>query len=127
ADVIAIEADAGNYQLLLRNTRHQQRIRAIRAAVWHRPEDVVIVNEDADPWGYQIKSADGECATIQGLTISMILRECGFEEIDLLKLDIEGAEKEIFNANDRDLDWMNRTHAIVIELHDRFCPGCEAA
>jgi len=52
-------------------------------------------------------------------------KECGFEKTDLLKLDIEGAEREIFDAGD--LDWMNRTHTIMIELHDRFCPGCEAA
>ena len=49
----------------------------------------------------------------------------GFENIDLLKLDIEGAEREIFGTGD--LDWMNRTRAIIIELHDRFRPGCEAA
>ena len=53
------------------------------------------------------------------------MRECGFEKIDLLKLDVEGAEREIFDADD--LDWMSITHAIMIELHDRFRPGCEAA
>jgi FkbM family methyltransferase len=111
----------------LRNTRHQQRIRTIRAAVWHRSEDVVIVNEDADPWGYQVKSADEEGTTIQGLTISMILKQYGLEEIDLLRLDIEGAEKEIFSASERDLNWMNRTHAIMIELHDHVRPGSKTA
>jgi FkbM family methyltransferase len=125
ANIAAIEPDPGNYQVLLRNTRGNQRIRAIHAAVWHRPESVVIANEQVDPCAFQIKSADGQCATIQGLTISAIIRKCGFEKIDLLKLDIEGAEKEIFDADD--LDWMNRTHAIMIELHDRFRPGCEAA
>src|SRR5262249_1478293 len=125
ANVTAIEADPGNYQLLLRNTRDHQRIRAIHAAVWHRQEAVVIANAQDDPWGFRIKSADGECTTIRGLTISEIISEYGFEKIDLLKLDIEGAEKEIFEAGD--LDWMNRTDAIMIELHDRFRPGCEAA
>jgi hypothetical protein len=28
------------------------------------------------------------------------MNECGFEQIDLLKLDIEGAEREIFNIGD---------------------------
>jgi hypothetical protein len=53
------------------------------------------------------------------------MSECDCENIDLLKLDIEGAEREIFGASD--LDWMARTNAIIIELHDRFRPGCEAA
>ena len=125
ANIAAIEPDPGNYQVLLRNTRGNQRIRAIHAAVWRRPESVVIANEQDDPCAFQIKSADGQCTTIQGLTVSAIIRECGFEKVDLLKLDIEGAEREIFDAGD--LDWMNRTHAIMIELHDRFRPGCEAA
>jgi FkbM family methyltransferase len=125
ANIVAIEPDPGNYQLLLRNTRGNKRIRSIHAAVWHRPESVVITNEQDDPCAFQVKSAGGQCTTIQGLTVSAIIRECGFERIDLLKLDIEGAEREIFDTGD--LDWMNRTHAIMIELHDRFRPGCEAA
>jgi len=125
ANIVAIEPDPGNYQLLLRNTRGNKRIRTIHAAVWHRPESVVITNEQDDPCAFQIKSAGGQCTTIQGLTVSAIMRKCGFEKIDLLKLDIEGAEREIFDASD--LDWMKITHAIMIELHDRFRPGCEAA
>ncbi len=125
ANIVAIEPDPGNYQMLLRNTLGNKRIRTIHAAVWHRPEPVVITNEQDDPCAFQIRSADGQCTTIQGLTVSAIMRECGFEKIDLLKLDIEGAEREIFDTGD--LDWMNRTHAIMIELHDRFRPGCEAA
>jgi FkbM family methyltransferase len=125
ANIAAIEADPGNYQLLLRNTRAHRHIRAIHAAVWNKLEPVVIANEQDDPWGFQVKSADGQSTTIQGLTLSEVIRECGFEKIDLLKLDIEGAEKDIFGAGD--LDWMTRTHAIIIELHDRFRPGCEAA
>jgi FkbM family methyltransferase len=125
ANIVAIEPDPGNYQVLLRNTRENQRIRVIHAAVWHRSESVVIANEQDDPCAFKIKSGNGQRTSIQGLTLSAIIKECGFEKIDLLKLDIEGAEKEIFDAGD--LDWMNITHAIMIELHDRFRPGCEAA
>jgi FkbM family methyltransferase len=125
ANIAAIEPDPGNYQVLMRNTRGNQRIRAIHAAVWHRLEPVTIANEQDDPCAFQIKSANDQCTAIQGLTVSAIIRECGFEKIDLLKLDIEGAEREIFGTGD--LDWMNRTRAIIIELHDRFRPGCEAA
>ena len=123
ANVIAIEADLGNYELLVRNTRDNQRIRAIHGAVWHRPEAVVIANEQDDPWTFQVKSAHGE-STIKGLTLSSIISECGFEKIDLLKLDIEGAEREVFEAAD---DWISKTDVIIVELHERFRPGCEAA
>jgi hypothetical protein len=38
--------------------------------------------------------------------------------------DIEGAEREVFEAAD---DWISKTDVIIVELHERFRPGCEAA
>jgi hypothetical protein len=45
-------------------------------------------------------------------------------QIDLLKLDVEGAERELFSQNP---DWLNNVSAIFIELHDPFVPGCAQA
>jgi len=39
--------------------------------------------------------------------------------VDLLKIDIEGAEKEVFEG----CDWMDDIRCLMIELHDRFKPG----
>jgi FkbM family methyltransferase len=125
ATITAIEADPGNYRMLSRNTEAHPRIRAMHAAVWHKHEDVVIANQNDDPWGFQMKAADGQPSTIPGLTILEIMNAGGFESVDLLKMDIEGAELEIFRSDD--LGWMNRARAILIELHDRFRPGCEAS
>jgi hypothetical protein len=36
------------------------------------------------------------------------------EEIDLVKMDIEGGEEELLSAN---LSWLSRTKAIIAELH----------
>jgi hypothetical protein len=54
------------------------------------------------------------------LPISSLIRDFGIDHIDLLKIDIEGAEKEVFEA----CDWQDRLDSIVIELHDRYTPGC---
>jgi hypothetical protein len=40
-------------------------------------------------------------------------------EIDLLKIDIEGAEAELFSTNYE--SWLPKTRVIVIELHDANC------
>ena len=43
----------------------------------------------------------------------------------ILKLDIEGAEKELFQS---DYDaWVGRVNAIIVELHDKLRPGCSDA
>jgi hypothetical protein len=52
------------------------------------------------------------------------MRECGVDRIDLLKLDIEGSEKEVLSDSD---SWIRHVSAISMELHDRFIPGCSRA
>ena len=97
ANVAAIEADPSNYQLLLRNTRDHQRIRAIHAAVWHRPESVVIANEQDDPWSFQIKSADGQCTKIQGMTVSAIVAtDAAVHDSQKLVLDLSNTGKGVW-------------------------------
>ena len=44
------------------------------------------------------------------------------EHIDIIKIDIEGSEKEVF-AIHTDL-WLPKTKTLIIELHDRIVPGC---
>ena len=49
------------------------------------------------------------------------MRENSIDYIDLLKVDIEGAGKEVF---DNCSAWIGRVGAIVVELHDRLKAGC---
>ena len=49
------------------------------------------------------------------------MSEYDLKWVDLLKVDIEGAEKEVFGSPD---EWIGSVGAIAIELHDRFKPGC---
>jgi hypothetical protein len=41
--------------------------------------------------------------------------------IDLLKVDIEGSENELFRTN---YEWLAKTRAIVIEFHNHFRSDC---
>lgn len=56
-------------------------------------------------------------------TVAKLLADSGFDEIDLLKVDIEGAEKEVFAAPDVD-EWLPKVRVLTIELHDRMKRGC---
>jgi hypothetical protein len=50
------------------------------------------------------------------------MRETGIETIDLLKVDIEDGEEEVFAAR----DWIKKVRIIAIELDDRIRPGCRS-
>ncbi len=45
--------------------------------------------------------------------------------VDILKVDIEGAEKELFSG--ARIDWLQRIGIVIVETHDRFKPGSHEA
>lgn len=62
--------------------------------------------------------------TIPALGVADVLETYGIEKLDLLKIDVEGAEAEIFRAGTE--VWIDRVQTIAIELHERYRPGCTA-
>ena len=59
---------------------------------------------------------------IPTISISKIMKDNNITVIDLLKIDIEGAEKELFESSFE--SWLPNTRVLVVELHDRMKPGC---
>jgi len=55
-------------------------------------------------------------------TVDDLLAEFSLPHIDILKLDIESAEKQLFSENY--MSWLSKTRIILIELHDWMEPGC---
>ena len=72
---------------------------------------------DGKDWAITTKNVEeGE---IKGITVREIIEEHKLEYISLLKIDIEGAERFIFNK-DVDLSFLKITKIIAIEIHDEF-------
>jgi hypothetical protein len=62
---------------------------------------------------------------VEAVDVPSLLDGSGAGRIDLLKLDIEGAELEVLrDGADR---WIDLVETLVDELHDRFRPGCSEA
>jgi hypothetical protein len=58
----------------------------------------------------------GAGAEVPAITIFEILEKYGLTEVDLLKVDIEGAEQEIF----KNPEFLSRVGLGVIELHGEY-------
>lgn len=124
ATIIAIEPDARNYQLLMLNTMRFPNVHAVRAAVWKESGTIALTDPGSGAWGLQVSELDTPAVggeVIRAVTIDDIRQEFGLDRIDLLKVDVEGSEKEIFSTAD---SWISSIDAICIELHDRFKIGC---
>ncbi|HMO33855.1 MAG TPA: FkbM family methyltransferase [Lacibacter sp.] len=124
ARICCVEPDAGNLALLQENTRNYPTISNLHGAVWNTSAYLEINNPEGFSAGRSLQNAAGN-TSIQGYTVPEIMQHFGVEQIDILKMDIEGAEKEIFGEGDT--SWLNKVRILVIELHDMYRVGTARA
>ena len=122
--VIAVEPDPGNFTLLRRNLApYGPRAQVRQAAIWSHPTRLVLSSDafrDNREWSRQVRPArDHEIATVVGIDLGTLLRESGRPRIDLLKVDIEGSEAELFSGHLE--SWLHAVATLAIELHDDRC------
>jgi FkbM family methyltransferase len=124
AKVIAVEPDPDNYALLEANVApYGARCLPLRSAVWSSKAGLVMCEEpfgDGREWARTIRpSRPGETPLMTAVDIDTLLDKSGVERISILKIDIEGAEAEVFSANCE--GWLHRVDNLVIELHGERC------
>ncbi len=126
ARILAIEAAPQNFAQLSRNVAGLPSIRAIHAAVYHESGEVILANPDAPAWEFRVGRPPPDSPTaanrIRAMTVAELISLSGFPHIDILKIDIEGAERDVFATGAR--AWLPHVRMITVELHDRYNPGC---
>jgi FkbM family methyltransferase len=119
--IIAVEPEPSNFALLLKNTRPYKNIQPICAAIWREDGEVALGPSTVHPKGaFQI--VESGHVWVRAITMTTLMREAHIQSIDILKMDIEGSETEVF----RSCDWIDRVQLIAIELHDRVKTGCRS-
>jgi len=124
AKIISIEPEAENFRLLTKNTAPYPNIVPVQAALWDKNETIHIVDPGHGFWGFVTRKAclsDRYLHSVEGLTIDKIMEEYRLASIDILKIDIQGAEKEVFRDTS---SWIGKVRALIIELHEYNRPGC---
>jgi FkbM family methyltransferase len=124
--VLAVEPEEQNFELLKVNTNRFANIRCVRAAVWDHECLVRIVDPNAGEWGYLVEELpSNEAGAVRARTIDGLLQDSSFEYIDVLKMDIEGAEKRVFGETCH--SWLAKTQVLMVELHDHSVKGASQA
>jgi FkbM family methyltransferase len=122
AKVIAIEPEKRNFEILSKNLHHYPDVILCNNAIWSRTTKLKIEDNGKGNWAFVVKEVDdNETGTIEAISLKDVMEQNHLAVIDILKIDIEGSEKELFES---DCDyWLSRTKVIMIELHDRMKPG----
>jgi FkbM family methyltransferase len=119
--IIALEPDPVNFDALIHNTRGYSQILPMRVALWNKCE-LLSLNSDRDSWSCCVESLGNSRTIVQGITVIELLRRHGYESADIVKIDIEGAESEVFDSDCR--AWLATTKILIVELHDHLRAGC---
>jgi FkbM family methyltransferase len=126
ARIIAVEPEASNFALLERNTAAFPNVTPVHAALWPHAARLAIGNPNDDSWAFQVNESAGSAGdSVRGVSMDQLLEEHDVSRIDILKIDIEGAEKEVFEPGCE--SWLAKTRVLVVELHDWFREGCGTA
>jgi FkbM family methyltransferase len=132
--VLAVEPNKANFDLLSRNAQaYNNQILPVFGAMV--PEQTPITRHSfaANKGDHMINAfvgfAGGAFSVEPGvpaITPSSFIEKYIGESIGLLKVDIEGAERELFGSPAID-DLLRRTGVLIVESHDQFMPGASLA
>jgi FkbM family methyltransferase len=121
ATIVAIEPASDNFRILELNTWTDPKIHRIRGGLWSK-DCLLRVAPGPTNEGFRVSEADkADQTTVPAVSIETILKRFQPPEIDILKLDIEGSEFEVFSNNT--WSWIQKVKVLIFECPDNDRPG----
>lgn len=119
ARIYGVEMDEKNFSLCQKNLAGLSDVEVIHAAVWYEDTQVEYdTDAAADAFRVGQNSQFTKKKTVPAVCLPTLLSRWGLDYVDYIKLDIEGAEKQLFELGNS--NWLKRVGQISIELHDTF-------
>ncbi len=126
ARILGVEMDSGSVALCRENVAGWgERCRVVDAAVWIDDEDAIEYSTTRGvEYGARLVAADrasnGTIETTRAVSILSLLDEAGLDRVDFLKMDIEGAERDVLRMN---VAWAERVRCLNVEVHEPYSVG----
>ena len=112
ARILGVELDPANCELARRNTAVLgERCEILRGAVWHEPGEVAYGGVRESGYAVGAGAADRKAPAF---TVGQLLDRFGVDDVDYVKMDIEGAEREVLAQAG---PWLRRVRCLKVEVH----------
>jgi FkbM family methyltransferase len=128
ANVVSIEPSARNFSILEKNFKDDRKVCLINGALWKSSGILQLrknENQSHESWrlASEIDYASSDFESVRTYSMTEVLELSGIGEgtIDILKIDIEGAEAVVFCEGDN--SWLSQVRVVIMELPDNDNPG----
>ena len=124
ARVLAFEPAARAHALLVRNVQANQlqQVDVHRAALGRLDGDVTFYEEEDDPATFRMSTREGRIPGSATTVPQRRLSDLVTEDVDLLKLDVEGAEEDVLDDLVRSRA-IERVDQVIVEYHHHLDPA----
>jgi FkbM family methyltransferase len=122
AKLIGVDPDLDNIAIAKKNTELFSDVVFEHKAIWYEETNLDIFDTGKGAYSYNVVSIGNKINTIKTTTIPSLIKKYNFPRIDILKVDIEGAEIELFKNGD--LSWLSNVKCLLVECHDHKRKGC---
>lgn len=120
--IICIEPDFDNVQAIRKNLSPYDNIFVEHKGLWSKDTMLKISDKfNLGKWGMVVEEVETD-GDVDAISINTLLKKYSIEYVDILKLDIETSEKNLFSENYE--EWLPKVKLIIIELHDWAERGC---
>lgn len=127
ATIFSLEPDLGNFEYLKKNTTGYHSITPLQLALWDKNGTIEITDKGYGVRGFMVEESNPlqSNTSVPSATLATFIQDHKIASIDIVKIDIEGSEKEVFSKDTE--KWLPITQCLIIELHDRMKAGCSQA
>ena len=121
AKIFSIEAVKENFETLIKNTKNMSNVTSINAAIWDKNSKLKIIKKSESGQARYVREVKySDKFHMKGIPFSKILSAHLIKNICILKVDIEGAERKLFNKSCK--EWIHKVKCIIMEAPDTDFP-----
>jgi len=87
---------------------------ALNQGLWHERKTMTLIGEFT---GGELQEAAVGAGNVSCVDMQSLLSDLSIDHVDIVKLDIEGAEEEVLLLNSD--SWLRKTDSLIVEFHGR--------
>ncbi|MDC0108736.1 FkbM family methyltransferase [Amylibacter sp.] len=119
-NIIAIEPEENNFKTAKINLLQNKNVELLLGAIGGSSGVAGIKDEYTESNAFQVdRTVTSAKNLIRIYSVSELLNHYDLDKLFIVKIDIEGFEDDLFSV---DLEWIDKTDIIIIELHDWLLP-----